>query len=98
MCPRGVRLRHPSVAAGRRRGLTSVPGTVSLASVVVLAAQSCVACGLGVHMPAWYVHMEAARRTALRLQGGDVPAGFPVSVADAVELGEICHTWRNYLA
>lgn len=49
-------------------------------------------------MPAWYVHMEAARRTALRLQAGDVPAGYPISVADAVELGGICHTWRNYLA
>jgi hypothetical protein len=49
-------------------------------------------------MPAWYVHMEAARRTALRLQAGDVPAGYPISVADSVEVGEICHTWRNYLA
>jgi Zinc dependent phospholipase C len=49
-------------------------------------------------MPAWYVHMEAARRTARRLQAGDVPAGYPISVADAAELGEICHTWRNYLA
>jgi len=42
--------------------------------------------------------MEAARRTALRLQSGDVPTGFPVSNAEAVELGGMCHTWRNYLA
>ena len=49
-------------------------------------------------MPAWYVHMESARRTALRLESGQVPASFPVDVADAKQLGEICHRWRNYLA
>jgi hypothetical protein len=49
-------------------------------------------------MPAWYVHMEAAHQTARRLQAGDVPAGFPISADEARDLGEVCHTWRNYLA
>lgn len=49
-------------------------------------------------MPAWYVHMESARRTALRLEAGQVPANFPVDVAEARQIGEICHRWRNYLA
>jgi hypothetical protein len=49
-------------------------------------------------MPGWYVHMEAARETAQRLRDGDVPSGFPIDVTQARELGEVCHTWRNYLA
>ncbi len=49
-------------------------------------------------MPGWYVHTEAARETANRLRDGVVPPGFPISVVEAQELGEICHTWRNYLA
>jgi Zinc dependent phospholipase C len=49
-------------------------------------------------MPAWYVHMESARRTALRLEAGQVPANFPIDVADAEQIGAICHRWRNYLA
>jgi hypothetical protein len=49
-------------------------------------------------MPAWYVHMEAARQIADRLRNGDVPPGFPVGAAEARDIGEICHTWRNYLA
>lgn len=49
-------------------------------------------------MPGWFVHMEAAHETADRLRSGSVPAAFPISVAEAQELGEICHTWRNYLA
>lgn len=49
-------------------------------------------------MPAWYVHMESARRTALRLEAGQVPANFPIDVAEARQIGEICHRWRNYLA
>lgn len=49
-------------------------------------------------MPGWYVHMDAARQTADRLRAGDVPAGLRVSPQDARDLGDICHTWRNYLA
>jgi hypothetical protein len=49
-------------------------------------------------MPAWYVHMESARETVNRLRDGDIPPGFPISVEEAREVGEICHTWRNYLA
>lgn len=49
-------------------------------------------------MPGWYVHMEAAHQTAERLRAGSVPAGFPIGVGEARQLGEICHTWRNYLA
>ncbi|HLY84014.1 MAG TPA: zinc dependent phospholipase C family protein, partial [Acidimicrobiales bacterium] len=49
-------------------------------------------------MPAWYVHMESARRTAMRLEAGDVPVNFPIDVAEAKHIGEICHRWRNYLA
>jgi hypothetical protein len=49
-------------------------------------------------MPGWYVHMEAARLAALRLESGDLPGGFPLSAAEARELGDIAHRWRNYLA
>ena len=49
-------------------------------------------------MPAWYVHMESARRIAIRLEAGEVPANFPVDAAEARRVGEICHRWRNYLA
>jgi hypothetical protein len=49
-------------------------------------------------MPGWYVHLEAAHQTATRLRSGSVPAGFPIAVGEAQALGEICHTWRNYLA
>lgn len=49
-------------------------------------------------MPAWYVHMESARETVNRLRDGDIPSGFPISAAEARDVGEICHTWRNYLA
>ena len=49
-------------------------------------------------MPAWYVHMESARETVNRLRDGDIPPGFPIGAAEAKEVGEICHTWRNYLA
>jgi hypothetical protein len=27
-----------------------------------------------------------------------VPAGYPISEAEAQQIGEFCHTWRNYLA
>ena len=49
-------------------------------------------------MPGWYVHMDAARQTAERLRGGQLPAGFAINPAEAQDLGEVCHTWRNYLA
>ncbi len=49
-------------------------------------------------MPGWYVHMEGARKTAQRLRDGDIPSGFPIDVTHAREMGEICYTWRNYLA
>jgi hypothetical protein len=49
-------------------------------------------------MPGWYVHMEAAHETADRLRAGSVPAGFPITTAEATDLGDVCHTWRNYLA
>jgi hypothetical protein len=49
-------------------------------------------------MPGWYVHMDAARQTAERLRAGQLPLGFGVDPAEAQELGELCHTWRNYLA
>lgn len=49
-------------------------------------------------MPGWYVHMDAARQTAERLRGGQLPSGFAINPAEAQDLGEVCHTWRNYLA
>jgi hypothetical protein len=49
-------------------------------------------------MPGWYVHMDAARQTAERLRAGEVPPELGLDPADATALGEICHTWRNYLA
>jgi hypothetical protein len=49
-------------------------------------------------MPGWYVHTEAAHEVARRLRNGEIPAGFAVSETEAKEIGEMCHTWRNYLA
>ncbi|MFH8491040.1 hypothetical protein [Streptomyces longisporoflavus] len=49
-------------------------------------------------MPGWYVHTETARMAADRLRAGDVPAGWPLGPGEAQELGELAHTWRNYLA
>ncbi|GAB3900698.1 hypothetical protein GCM10029964_088440 [Kibdelosporangium lantanae] len=49
-------------------------------------------------MPGWYVHLEAAKQTAQRLRDGDIPSGFPLDPTQAQALGEVCHTWRNYLA
>jgi hypothetical protein len=49
-------------------------------------------------VPGWYVHLQSAQDTAERLRSGSVPPGLGVDPADARELGEICHTWRNYLA
>lgn len=49
-------------------------------------------------MPGWYVHMDAARQTAERLRNSDLPPGFTIDAAEAQQIGELCHTWRNYLA
>ncbi len=49
-------------------------------------------------MPGWYVHMESAHETAERLRAGTVPPGSGLTPAQAAQVGEICHTWRNYLA
>src|SRR5690242_13276387 len=49
-------------------------------------------------MPGWYIHMESAKRTVDRLRAGDVPDTFLGGAANAQDLGEIAHKWRNYLA
>ena len=49
-------------------------------------------------MPGWYVHMEAAHDTARSMRNGTIPPGFPISPAEAMNIGNHCHTWRNYLA
>jgi hypothetical protein len=53
---------------------------------------------LGWSMPGWYVHMETAKQMVDRLRAGDVPPDFPGGPQAASQLGEIAHTWRNYLA
>jgi hypothetical protein len=52
-------------------------------------------------MPGWYIHMETAKQMVDRLRAGDVPPDFPggpEAVQAVRELGEVAHTWRNYLA
>lgn len=49
-------------------------------------------------MPGWYIHVESAKRTVDRLLAGDVPDSFVGGAANAQELGETAHKWRNYLA
>ena len=49
-------------------------------------------------MPGWYVHMEAAAKSAERLRAANLPTDFPVDPVEMQELGEICRKWRNYLA
>ena len=49
-------------------------------------------------MPGWYVHMEAAKKAADRLRAGEVGPDFPGGATAAQTLGEMAHTWRNYLA
>lgn len=49
-------------------------------------------------MPGWYIHMEAAKKTAERLRNGDIPGDFPGGAGRAADLGEAAHVWRNYLA
>jgi hypothetical protein len=48
-------------------------------------------------MPSWYVHMEAAARTLDKLKTG-VPAGSPLTQAEAQALYDAAHANRNYLA
>ena len=49
-------------------------------------------------MPGWYVHMEAAHEVGRRMRNGEIPAGSAISETEAKVIGEMCHTWRNYLA
>jgi hypothetical protein len=42
--------------------------------------------------------MEAAHDTARAMRDGVIPPGFAISAAEAKDIGEHCHTWRNYLA
>jgi hypothetical protein len=49
-------------------------------------------------MPGWYIHMETAKRVVDRLRAGEVPPGSEMTANDARDLGELAHTWRNYLA
>lgn len=48
-------------------------------------------------MPGWYVHMEAAAKTAERLRAANLPTDFPADRAEIERVGQICHRWRNYL-
>ena len=49
-------------------------------------------------MPGWYIHMETATMVAKRLQAADLPPDATITPLDAQHLGELAHTWRNYLA
>ncbi|MFF7312034.1 zinc dependent phospholipase C family protein [Streptomyces sp. NPDC008137] len=49
-------------------------------------------------MPGWYIHMEAARLAAERLEAADVPAELSLDPTEAQRLGGLAHKWRNYLA
>ena len=49
-------------------------------------------------MPGWYIHLESAKLTADRLTAGTIPPELGLSPAESQRLGELCHTWRNYLA
>jgi len=49
-------------------------------------------------MPGWYIHMEEAKETILRLKEGKVSSNFPGGVTEAQKLGELAFKWRNYLA
>ncbi len=49
-------------------------------------------------MPGWYIHMETATMVAKRLQIADLPPDATITPLDAQHLGELAHTWRNYLA
>lgn len=49
-------------------------------------------------MPGWYIHMETATMVAKRLQAADLPPDATITPLDAKGLGDLAHTWRNYLA
>ena len=49
-------------------------------------------------MPGWYIHMETATMVAKRLQAADLPPDATITPLDAQGLGDLAHTWRNYLA
>lgn len=49
-------------------------------------------------MPGWYIHVETATMVAKRLQAADLPADATITPLDAQSLGDLAHTWRNYLA
>jgi len=49
-------------------------------------------------MPGWYIHLETATMVAKRLQAADLPPDATITPLDAQSLGELAHTWRNYLA
>ena len=48
-------------------------------------------------MPSWYVHIQAAAETMERLKAG-IPAGSPLTQAEADDLFMAAHAHRNYLA
>ena len=48
-------------------------------------------------MPSWYVHIQAAAETMEKLKAG-VPAGSPLTQAQANDLFTAAHSHRNYLA
>jgi hypothetical protein len=48
-------------------------------------------------MPSWYVHIQAAAET-LELLNAGVPAGSPLTAAEATQLHTAGHDHRNYLA
>jgi hypothetical protein len=49
-------------------------------------------------MPGWYVHMEAAKVAAKRLDAEDVPETLGFRPGEAKAYGETAHKWRNYFA
>ncbi len=49
-------------------------------------------------MPGWYVHMEAAKVAAKRLEAEDVPETLGFLPGEAKARGELAHKWRNYFA
>lgn len=39
-------------------------------------------------MPGWYLHMEVAYQTAARLRARAAPPGYPISAAEAQQIGQ----------
>ena len=48
-------------------------------------------------MPGWFIHMEAAKLAVDRLRNGQGPRIDNLGLSPE-DLGELAHTWRNYLA